>query len=418
MRKTTDYNFTEFDNGIRLVHFHSKSSMLHMGFFINTGSRDERPAQNGMAHFIEHMVFKGTKKRKSYQIYNRIENIGGELNAFTTKEETCIHTSMLYNYLERASDLISDVVFNSTFPEHEICKEKDIVIDEINYYKDIPEETIFEDFESMVFDGHPLSGKILGNAENVVKFNQVKIKKFIAENYCNENIVISIAGPFDFKTVKNTLEPFFGYNSNYHKKKPIRKAFKNYRKTEKEEIRSISQSHCIIGRTAYPHHSDKRLPLVLLNNLLGGPSSNSLLNMAIREKKGLTYNVESNYTSYSDTGLFSIYFSCDDDKVEKVLKTIYSEINKIKDQKMGVLQLSRAKKQLSGNLSLAFEPNLSRMLIGGKAFLLHNRVDTIEQLNRKIESITSEQIMQVASEILNISDMSNLIYRSGGSNNK
>jgi predicted Zn-dependent peptidase len=415
MKHSAGYQYFTLENGIRIVYSYSNSPIVHLGLFINTGSRDETLKENGMAHFIEHVIFKGTAKRKSYQIYNCIENVGGELNAFTTKEDTCIHASFMNEYFDRSAELISDVIFNSVFPEKELKKEKEIVIDEIFYYKDIPEETIFEDFEELLFAGHPLGRNILGEQKIIQKFTKEDIENFIQKNYRTGRMVLSIVGDLDFGTTIKILKKHFEREMPYNIEPIKRKTFKNYIPIQKIIKKKIFQSHCIMGNVAYSYNSDRRLGITLLNNLLGGPSSNATLNMSIREKHGLSYNIESNYAPFQDTGIFSIYVSSDNDAMEKVISLIFAELKKLREHKMGALQLSRAKHQLVGNLALAYESKIAEMLSIGKSYLIFDKVDSIAEINMKIEKITAEELFDIANEIFDTNLFTQLIYQANGS---
>ncbi|MEI6124028.1 MAG: pitrilysin family protein [Bacteroidota bacterium] len=415
MKTNHEYNFAELSNGIRLIHKNSNSPIVHIGFFIDAGSRDETEQELGMAHFIEHVVFKGTQKRKSYQIFNCIENVGGELNAFTTKEDTCIHASITKEYFEKAAELISDVAFNSIFPEEELSKEKDIIVDEIFYYKDIPEELIFDEFEEMVFAGHSLGRNILGNPAIIKKFTKKDIYSFIQRNYTPNNMVISVVGDIEFSKITQVIKKHFEVAFSKSEKTSIRKAFASYKPSIKNIPKKIFQSHCIMGNVAYSHFNKHKVGLTLLNNLLGGPASNAILNMSVREKHGLTYNIESNYAPYFDTGIFSIYVSADNGSLDKAVRLINKELKTLRDHKMGVLQLSRAKKQLIGNLALSFESKISEMLSIGKTCMIFNQVDTIEDINKKIEKITAEELLQISNEIFDVNRFTQLIYQSNES---
>ncbi|MEI6851822.1 MAG: pitrilysin family protein [Bacteroidota bacterium] len=415
MKHSTGYQYFRLENGIRIVYSYSNSPIVHLGLFINTGSRDETLKEHGMAHFIEHVIFKGTAKRKSYQIFNCIENVGGELNAFTTKEDTCIHASFLNEYFERSAELISDVIFNSIFPEKELKKEKEIVVDEIFYYKDIPEETIFEDFEELLFAGHPLGRNILGEQNIIQKFTKADIESFINKNYRTDRMVLSVVGDLDFGSMINILKQHFDREMPYNKASIKRKSFNNYLPVQKVLKKEIFQSHCIMGNIAYSYNDPRKLGLTLLNNLLGGPSSNATLNMSIREKHGLSYNIESNYAPYQDSGIFSIYVSSDNEAMEKVMSLIFAELKKLRERKMSSLQLSRAKLQLAGNLALAFESKIAEMLSIGKTYLIFDKVETIAEINRKIEKITADELFEIANEIFDTNRFTQLIYQANGS---
>jgi predicted Zn-dependent peptidase len=415
MENAKEFNFFRLNNGIRVVHKSSNTPIVHFGLFINAGSRDETLPEKGIAHFIEHVIFKGTKTRRSSQIFNCIENLGGELNAYTAKEETCIHCSVLKEHFEKAAEVISDVVFNSIFPEKELEKEKDIIVDEYYYYKDIPEEVILDDFDELVFPDHPLGWNILGEPSRVKQFTREDILTFIHNNYQPEKMVISIVGDLDEKNINKVLKKYFEQGTLSCGKPKKNKAFKGYKPIKKKFVKKIFQSHCVMGRPAYSVFDKRRLGLVLLNNLLGGPASNARLNMAVREKHGLTYNIESGYSSFLDTGLFRIYVSTENDSMDKTLGIIYNELRKLRENKMGALQLSRVKKQMIGNLALSYESKISEMLSIGKTYLIFDKVDTIPQIISKIERIGASEILDTANDIFDTDSFSQLIYQSNES---
>ncbi len=397
------------NNGIRLIHRYNAGEIAHCGVIINAGSRDEETGQNGMAHFIEHVIFKGTKKRKAYHILSRLENVGGELNAFTTKEETCIYASFMHSHYERSLELFSDILFNSVFPEKEINREKDVVLDEINSYKDSPAEQIFDDFEELVFDGHPIARNILGIPKLVKKFNKAEILKFIQNNYHTNQIVISSVGNISFDELIKLANRYFGeIKSNLRiaeREKVIR-----YQAETRIIKRKNHLAHCMIGNIAYPVDHENRLGLVLLNNLLGGPGLNSRLNLALRERHGYAYDIESNYQPYSDTGIFCIYFGTDPENLQKASEIVYDELRKLRNTKLGVLQLSRAKKQIAGQLAIALESNLSEMLSNGKRYLQVKQVESIREILDSINDLSAEKLLQVSNEIFDPKSLSVLTY--------
>ena len=404
------YDIFTLQNGIRLIHKQTDSLVGHFGILVNTGSRDEDEDEHGMAHFIEHSVFKGTKKRKAYHILSRLEDVGGELNAYTTKEETCIYASFLIEYYNRALELISDIVFNSVFPENELSKEKEVVIDEINSYKDNPSELIYDEFEELIFKNNSIGRSILGTEESLKSFSAQKIIKFISQKYNTNEIVLSSVGNIPFKKLLQLVEHYFGNipeNSRTFKRKP----FKNYKPDYITDDKNTYQSHCIIGSTAYNYKNKKRLGLYLLNNLLGGPGMNSRLNLSLREKRGYTYNIESNYSPYSDTGIFNVYFGTDNINLEKSIDLVKKELKELRLKKLGTLQLSKAKKQLIGHQAIAAENLEGYMLAIGKSLLIFDYVETIEEVNRKIQAITASDILEIANEIFPEDKYSYLIYK-------
>ena len=406
----SEYLTYTFRNGIRLIHQGSDSPVGHLGIIINAGSRDELLDEHGIAHFIEHCIFKGTKNRKAFHILSRMEDVGGELNAYTTKEETALYATFLSAYYERAAELLSDILFNSIFPERELKREKEVIVEEINSYNDSPSELIFDDFDELIFDGHPIARNILGTYESIRKLNRENILHFINRNYHTDQMVISSVGSIPFKKLVALLERYFGI-APQKLRTPTRKRFEAYRPDNKVIDKDTFQTHCIIGNLAYDSADPKRIVMILLNNLLGGQGMNSRLNLALRERKGLAYNVESSYNAFSDTGLFNVYFGTDKDNFEKALHLVFKEFELLGKRKLGMLQLTRAKKQFIGQLAIAGENREDLMLTIGKSYLFYNKVDPMPLVFEKIEAITSDQLIEIANEILNPERMSRLIYR-------
>ena len=344
---STDFLTYTLKNGIRLIHFETNSPVGHLGVLINTGSRDENDTEHGLAHFIEHSVFKGTNKRKAYHVLSRIEDVGGELNAFTTKEETSLYCTFLKPDYGRAAELLSDIIFNSIYPEKEINREKEVIIEEINSYKDSPSELIFDDFEVLIFDGHPIARNILGTPEHLASFNRKSIFTFIENNYHTDQMVISSVGAISLKDLVKIIEKNFGaVESKIRQRK--RERFDNYMPGMRSLSKETYQNHCILGNVAYDSSHELRVAMVLLNNLIGGQSMNSRLNLALRERRGMAYNIESGYTAYSDTGLFNVYFGTDSYNFEKAYQLILKEFKLLRDKRLGDIQLSKAKKQMCG----------------------------------------------------------------------
>ena len=404
-----EYQFYELPNGIKLVHKQIASKVAHCGVIINAGTRDEKPNEHGLAHFIEHVIFKGTNRRKAYHIINRLEDVGGELDAYTTKEETCIYADFLYNYYERTIELLSDILFNSIFPEKELNKEKDVIIDEINSYKDNPADLIFDDFEELIFDGHPIARNILGTKKNLRTFNKEKVAEFMRNNYHTDQMVLCSVGNIEFKKIVRIFTKYFGaIKPKIRTEKRLK--FTGYKASEKKIKKSTFQTHSIIGNLAYPMEDKRKMSLVLLNNILGGPGMNSRLNLSIREKYGLAYNVESFYSPYIDTGIVGIYFGTDKGNYEKSLDIVYKELQKIKTKKLGKLQLYKAKRQLIGQIAIASENYSNLMISIGKSYLLFNKVDTLEEVNRKIELVTEIELIETANDIFNNNNLSLLTF--------
>jgi predicted Zn-dependent peptidase len=398
-------------NGIQLVHKQIPGKLAHCGLFIDTGSRDEDPGEQGMAHFIEHLVFKGTRKRNGYQVLSRLENIGADLNAFTTKEDTCIHASFLGEYYERALELISDICFHPVFPDKEIRKEKSVIIDEIKSYKDTPSEQIFDDFEDQVFHGHPLGRNILGTPAHIRKFGREDILKFISRNYSTHRMVISSVGNIEFAKLVRWVQKYFSEDLPAPEN-TTRAPFTGYRQQQVTRARKGFQTHCIIGTIGYSFRDDRRFRLAFLNNILGGPMMNSRLSLALRERSGIAYNVESGYVSFSDTGIFTIYFGTGKEMLNKATDLTLKELEKLRIKKLGVIQLETAKKVILGQMALAQESQLNRMLGIGKSWLMTNNYLDVDEISRIIVDLTAEQILETANEILSPENLSCLVFKS------
>jgi predicted Zn-dependent peptidase len=398
------------DNEIRLVHHRTSGIVAHCGIIINAGSRDESQSEHGIAHFIEHMLFKGTTKRRSYHILSRMEDVGGELNAYTTKEETAIHASFLKEDYERAVELIADITFNSTFPDKEIKKEKDVVIEEINSYLDTPSELIFDEFEEQIFLNQAIGQSILGKPGTVKSFSQKKISDFISSNYNNEQIVFCSVGNITDDKILNLFKTHFG--SRRSDKRKSRKFVEwQYRSSSVTKEMETFQNHCIIGNVAFSIKDERRTGMFLLNNILGGQGLNSRLNMTLRERNGLAYNVESNYNPYFDTGAFCIYFGTDKQYLNKSISIVNAELKKLCNTKLGTLQLDKAKKQIKGYLARGYENHENLMLSLGKSLLTFDRIETIEETYNLIDAISSSQLLSIANEVFDQTKLSTLIYK-------
>ncbi|OQY05826.1 MAG: peptidase M16, partial [Bacteroidetes bacterium 4572_117] len=386
------YNTHTLKNGIRLIHSPSDSQIAYCGLIINAGSRNEKENQHGLAHYLEHAMFKGTAKRRSFHILNRLENVGGDINAFTTKEETCVYTAFLNEHYPRSFELISDIVFNSTFPEKEIEKEKDVIIDEINSYKDNPSELIFDEFEDLIFKNHALGRNILGQADKIRGYKREDLIKFRNENYTTDRIIIFSLGNIPFKKLTNLVEKHFG---NIPEKSAIKQKYESivYQPQKLILNKKSHQLHAIIGSTAYNVWDKRRTTLSFLNNMLGGSSMNSRLSMALRERNGFVYDIESNYTSYTDTGVFNIYFGTEKEKFDKSINLIYKEFTKLKEKKLGILQLSRAKQQLIGQIAIGMDNKESVAYNLGRSFLLFNKIDSLKEITNKINAISASEIL-------------------------
>lgn len=397
-------------NGIRLIHKHTDSQVAHLGITIDVGSRDEERQENGMAHFIEHCIFKGTKKRSSSRILSRIDGVGGELNAYTTKEETAVFCTFLSKHYERATELLSDIIFNSVFPDKELDKEKSVIIEEINSYEDSPMEFIYDEFESLVFGDTGLGRMILGTEKKVKSFSSSQVMDFIKKNWATNLIVISTVGDIKFEKWVRLIEKFFGYIPP----KPInrqRKENYNYIPQHKELNRDTYQAHIMIGCPCYDYTSEKKVAFSLLNNVLGSSAMNSYLNMNVREKYGFTYLIESSYNAYSDNGIFQIYAGTDEQYIDKTLSLIKKGLQRFVDKRLTQSQIHKAKEQLKGQLSIQNDYNREEMLAIGKSLLNYNHVQSLEETFSDIDSISAEDILEVASEIFRIDNLSTIIYK-------
>lgn len=404
-----NYNTHTLPNGLRIIHAPSPTKVAYCGFAVDAGTRDEREDEQGMAHFVEHLIFKGTEKRKAWHILNRMENVGGDLNAYTNKEETVVYSAFLTEHFSRALELLADIVFHSTFPQHEINKEVEVIIDEIQSYEDTPSELIFDDFEDLIFKGHPLGRNILGNPEQLKSFTSRKALDFISRYYKPTNMVLFVQANIDFKKVVKQAEKIlsdvpFAETNNLRTPPPI------YVPAHIELSKDTHQAHVMIGSRGYNAYDNKRTALYLLNNMLGGPGMNSRLNVSLRERRGLVYNVESNLTSYTDTGAFCIYFGTDLKDVDTCIKLTYKELKKLRDNKLTASQLMAAKKQLIGQIGVASDNFENNALDMGKTFLHYNKFESPENVFQRIESITSEQFLEVANEMFAEERLSTLIY--------
>lgn len=405
-----EFNTFTLPNGIRVVHQPMKGSdVSHCGIIINTGSRDELEEEHGLAHYIEHCIFKGTKKRKAYHILSGLDAVGGELNAYTTKEETAIYASFQNQYLSKAIELITDIVFNSTFPAKEIKKEKEVIIDEIHSYLDSPSEQIFDDFEDLIFEGHPLGRGILGTVDSVRAFRQKDILNFIKRNFTTDRMVFSIIGKVSPKRLEAALTKQLGQVKS-SSSALNRIAFEDYKPILEKRNPTHNQSHVMLGRASYGAEHKMRRSMFLLNNILGGPALNSRLNLGIREKYGFAYNIESSYTPYSDTGVFSIYFGTDVKYSDRTRDLVLKELKQLREKELGTRQISQARKQLIGQIALGQENRVNLMLSLGKSLLFYDKIDTLDETYKKVGAITSKELQEVAQEMFDPNGLSELVF--------
>ncbi len=404
------YEYHTLPNGIKIILSHTPSRVTYSGVYINVGSRDEVGADEGMAHFIEHSLFKGTEHRKAYHILNRIDGVGGELNAFTTKEETCVYASSLSEHLERCLELFADILFHSTFPLNEIEREKDVVLEEINSYNDSPSELIYDQYEELAYEGHPLAHNILGTKRNVKKFTPERLRRHMERNYTPERMVVTVSGNVEMGRLVKLCERYFGGVQNNRSIPNTRKEKPAFRLFDRHINRHTHQAHVLIGCEAPDIYHGDKTAFTLLNNILGGPAMNSRLNVAIRERYGFCYNIESQYVPFSDTGLFYIYAGVDLDAEEKVRQLITNELLRMAENPLTERQLRSAQRQMMGQMAINDDFGMNEMQSIGKAYLSYDHVNTLEEMNADLLAVTPSELMRVAQERFHPEKFSTLVY--------
>lgn len=403
------YHTHMLSNGMRLAHRSYKSPVAYIALIINIGVRDEPEGMHGLAHFTEHMLFKGTTRKNTRQIISYLEEVGGEVDAFTTKEDTVLYAAVPVKYLERAVSVFSEIVNYSTFPVKEMEKEREVILDEINSYKDNPAEQIFEDFEAMVFNGHPLARTILGTPRNLKVIRREEMTDFTGKYYVPSNRVMCTMGDISAEQLYGLAEKYFSEKSD-QVVSVNRQAFTGYTPRMIEKKKKSYQTHCVIGTEAYGFNDKRRIPFALLANLLGGPAMLSRLNMLLREKHGLVYNVEASSAMYSDTGLFTIYFGTDAKNYNKVYGLIMQELKRITEKKMSNSQLEAAKRQYTGQILLSLENPEPVMMAMGKSLLFNQNKLTRRSMLSQIKEITADDILNSA-EILKPENLSTLLFK-------
>lgn len=403
------YQTHTLSNGLRIIHKQDSTAVTYCGLVVNTGSRDELDHEQGMAHFIEHMLFKGTAKRRSGHIINRLEHVGGELNAFTSKEETVVFATVLKEYFERAMELVADIVLHSTFPQKEIDKEIVIIVDEIQSYNDSPSELIYDDFEELLFAHHAIGHNILGKAELLEKFTTEDAIRFTQKQYNPQEMVFFVLGDLNFNQLIRWAEKYL-HTDSVESKIARRLPPTGYVPSRLEIAKNTHQVHCMIGNRAYDMHHSSRLGLYLLNNILGGPGMNSLLNLSLREKHGLVYNVESSFQPFTDTGMWSVYFGCDTENAVRCEQLVYNELQKMRDQPLSDNALKKYKLQLLGQMAISTENKESFALNLGKSFMRYGKIEDIDSIKKQIESITAVELQTIAKEIFDPQSLSVLRY--------
>ncbi len=405
-----EYQLYTLNNGLRVAYQKIPSTLLvHCGFIIHAGSRNDGPIP-GLAHALEHMVFKGTQKRKTIHVLNHLEVVGGELNAFTTKELTAIYATTEKRHLSRAIDILCDVTFRSSIPETELTKEKKVIKDEINMYIDTPEENIYDEFQEMVFGEHPLAHNILGTPDSVDRVTQLALKEFVNTYYQYPNMVFSVVGNVSIEKVIANLNKYLPEFQTASVLPKHEKVALSYHSSFQKKESDFSNAYAIMGVPTFEEDHENRFGLLLLNNLLGGPGMNSRLNLSIREKHGYTYHVESGYQAFSDGGLFHCYLSAEEKYIEKSIELITKELKKLKENKLGKVQLSQAKNQFIGQIIMSNESRNGLMIHIGKGILKHNKALSLQETIQKIKNLSAEQLLNIANEVFDFENFSHLQY--------
>ena len=456
------YNTYTLDNGLRIIHLPSDSKVVYCGYQINAGTRDEEPGEEGLAHFCEHVTFKGTERRKAWHILNCLESVGGDLNAYTNKEGTVYYSAILKEHIARAVDLLSDIVFHSVYPQAEIDKEVEVICDEIESYNDSPAELIYDEFENILFKGSPLGHNILGTAEQVRAFKTEDALRFTQKLYRPDNAIFFAYGDIDFKKLVKLIQKALGEcpkgrelacsadcksaetptEERIAEKTPTKERIAEETptgETPTEEMeagdanhkvqnskfnvqskvagqtivmqKNTHQAHVMIGTRAYDVNDDRRMPLYLLNNMLGGPGMNAKLNLALREHNGLVYTVESTMVAYGDTGTWSIYFGCDEHDVKRCLRLVRKELDKFMQKPLSEAQLKAAKKQIKGQIGVACDNRENFALDFGKSFLHYGWEKNVDRLYEQVDEITAAQIQAVAKELFDKDRLTTLIFK-------
>ena len=420
------YNTYTLDNGLRIIHLPSDSKVVYCGYQINAGTRNEEPGEEGLAHFCEHVTFKGTERRKAWHILNCLESVGGDLNAYTNKEGTVYYSAILKEHIARAVDLLTDIVFHSVYPQTEIDKEVEVICDEIESYNDSPAELIYDEFENIIFKGSPLGHNILGTAEQVRSFKTEDALRFTRKLYRPDNAIFFAYGDIDFKKLVRLLKKSFLSEERTVKSEKFNSpeaqtqfniqhsTFNTQHSFEGQTIvmqKNTHQAHVMIGTRAYDVNDSRRMPLYLLNNMLGGPGMNAKLNLALREHNGLVYTVESTMAAYGDTGIWSIYFGCDEHDVKRCLRLVRKELDKFMLKPLSEAQLKAAKKQIKGQIGVACDNRENFALDFGKSFLHYGWEKNVDRLYEQVDEITAEQIQAVAKELFDKDRLTTLIFK-------
>lgn len=407
------YNTATLPNGLRIIHRQDSSPVVYCGYAISAGTRDELPGEEGMAHFCEHVTFKGTARRSALRIINSLESVGGELNAFTTKEHTVYYAAILKDHVRRAADLLTDIVFHSTYPQAETEKEVAVICDEIESYNDSPAELIYDDFENIIFSGHPLGHNILGQADRLRTYGPEDARRFTAARYRPCNAVFFACGDISFSSLTTFLRRA---TSDFAPAEPLPvrtagAALPEYTAGVHVVNRGTHQSHVLIGSRAYSMHDSRRMALCLLSNMLGGPGMNARLNIALRERNALVYTVDSSIVSYSDTGMWCIYFGCDPHDTSRCRRLVHRELDRMASRPLSEARLAAAKRQIKGQIAVACDNRESFALDVGKTFLHYGRGKDIAATFDRIDALTPEDLRRTAEELFAPELTTTLIYK-------
>ncbi len=410
----TSFNTTTLDNGLRVIHLFSSSPVVYCGIGINAGSRQENAGEEGLAHFCEHVTFKGTQRRSALQILNCLERVGGDLNAFTNKEDTIFYAAILREHFARAVDLLGDIVFHSEYPQEEIAHEVDVICDEIESYNDTPSELIYDEFENLLFSGHPLGHNILGTRQQVLSFTSADARRFTRRFYRPENAVFFVYGNIDFHRLVKTLQTQDSGQQPEDSEQPAvggqpSAADQFSPLTSQSSATSHHQAHVMLGCRTFGYDDERRMPLFLLNNILGGPGMNARLNLSLRERHGLVYTVESTTGTYSDTGCWSVYFGCDHADVQRCLRLVRHELDRMMQHPLSSRQLTAAKRQLKGQIAIACDNREQYALDMAKHFLHFGQERDVEALLSRIDAITATQLQDLAQQLFAPDNLRQLI---------
>ena len=398
-----------FESGLKLVYLHKPSAVAHIGFFYRAGSRFENKNQTGLAHFLEHCVFKGTKKRSGIQTISRIDEVGGELNAYTAKEELCLHASFPKEHTKRAIELLSDISVNPVFTKKGVEKEKEIIIDEINSYLDSPYDKIFDDFEEELFKGHALGNNILGVKKGLENLSKKDLDLFVKSFFTKDNLVVSFVGDIPMSTIEKLLKTYLVEMPDKGIEIEI-DTFTGYQPFTIKRKEANYQAHLVLGGMAPSYSDDDRVVMALLMNILGGPAMNSTLNINLRERHVLAYSIEANYVPYADVGFWQVYVGCESKNINKSIKLIKKELDRIQKKPISSARLKMAKQQFKGQLALGMDVNSSLMHGLGKSLLTFGQIDTIETIHKSIDKITSEDLQFLAKKYMGSTQLSVMIF--------